>query len=55
MKDGVNVLGGFAKTGNPDNKLDGVNREYNFGKTRAFHGVQGISGFLPSYNLDSIH
>ena len=28
---------------------------YNFGKTRAFHGVQGISDFLPSYNLDSIH
>lgn len=27
MKDGVNVLGGFAKTGNPDNKLDGVNRD----------------------------
>lgn len=26
LKDGVNLLGGFAKTGNPDNKLDGMNR-----------------------------
>ena len=26
MKEGVNVYGGFAKTGNPDNNLDGINR-----------------------------
>lgn len=27
LKEGVNLLGGFAKTGNPDNKLDGTNRD----------------------------
>lgn len=27
MKNGVNVLGGFAKSGNPNNELDGVNRD----------------------------
>lgn len=27
MKEGVDVLGGFAATGSPDNKLDGVNRD----------------------------
>lgn len=27
LKDGVNLLGGFAKTGNPDNVLDGKNRD----------------------------
>lgn len=27
LKDGVDILGGFAKTGNPDNKLDGKNRD----------------------------
>ena len=27
LKDGVNLLGGFASTGNPDNKLDGTNRD----------------------------
>ena len=28
---------------------------YNFGRIRAFHDVQEIGGFLPSYNLDSVH
>lgn len=27
LKNDVDVLGGFAKTGNPDNKLDGTNRD----------------------------
>lgn len=27
LKEDVDVLGGFAKTGNPDNKLDGTNRD----------------------------
>lgn len=27
LADGVNLLGGFASTGNPDNKLDGKNRD----------------------------
>lgn len=27
MKEGVNVLGGFAATGNPTNKIDGTNRD----------------------------
>ena len=27
MVEGVNVLGGFAKSGNPNNELDGVNRD----------------------------
>ncbi len=44
MKDGVNVLGGFAKTGNPDNKLDGVNRDISNANSNFMTVIDGQSG-----------
>lgn len=44
MKDGVNVLGGFAKIGNPDNKLDGVNRDISNANSNFMTIIDGQSG-----------
>lgn len=44
MKDGVNVLGGFAKTGNPDNKLDGVNRDISNANSNFMTVIDGQGG-----------
>lgn len=44
MKDGVNVLGGFAKTGNPDNKLDGVNRDISNSNSNFMTVIDGQGG-----------
>lgn len=44
MKDGVNVLGGFAKIGNPDNKLDGVNRDISNANSNFMTVIDGQSG-----------
>ena len=44
MKDGVNVLGGFAKTGNPDNKLDGVNRDISNANNNFMTVIDGQGG-----------
>lgn len=44
MKEGVNVLGGFAKTGNPDNKLDGVNRDISNANSNFMTVIDGQSG-----------
>lgn len=44
MKDAVNVLGGFAKTGNPDNKLDGVNRDISNANSNFMTVIDGQSG-----------
>lgn len=44
MKDGVNVLGGFAKTGNPDNKLDGINRDISNANSNFMTVIDGQSG-----------
>lgn len=44
MKDAVNVLGGFAKTGNPDNKLDGVNRDISNANSNFMTVIDGQGG-----------
>lgn len=44
MKEGVNVLGGFAKTGNPDNKLDGVNRDISNANSNFMTVIDGQGG-----------
>lgn len=44
MKDGVNVLGGFAKTGNSDNKLDGVNRDISNANSNFMTVIDGQGG-----------
>lgn len=44
MKDGVNVLGGFAKTGNPDNKLDGINRDISNANSNFMTVIDGQGG-----------
>lgn len=44
MKDGVNVLGGFAKSGNPNNELDGVNRDISNSDPDFMTTIDGQSG-----------
>lgn len=45
MVDGVNVLGGFSKEGNPTNKLDGVNRDISHKIDDFKTTIQGADGF----------
>ena len=45
MVDGVNVLGGFSKEGNPTNKLDGVNRDISHKIEKFKTTIQGADGF----------
>lgn len=44
LKNGVNLLGGFAKTGNPDNKLDGTNRDISNANPDFMTIIDGQSG-----------
>lgn len=44
MKNGVNVLGGFAKSGNPNNELDGVNRDISNSKDGFKTIIDGQNG-----------
>ena len=44
MEPGVNVLGGFAKTGNPTNKLDGTNRDISNAQEDFMTVIDGSSG-----------
>lgn len=44
LNDGVNLLGGFAKTGNPDNKLDGTNRDISNAKSDFMTIIDGQGG-----------
>lgn len=44
MKNGVNVLGGFAKSGNPNNELDGVNRDISNSNPNFMTIIDGQNG-----------
>ena len=44
MVEGVNVLGGFAKSGNPNNELDGVNRDISNSKNGFMTIINGNDG-----------
>lgn len=44
MKDGVNVLGGFAASGNPTNKLDDTNRDISNAKEGFMTTIDGQAG-----------
>ena len=45
MIDGVNVLGGFAATGNPTNKIDGTNRDISNKKDGFKTTIQGSDSY----------
>lgn len=53
MKEGVNVLGGFAATGNPTNKIDGVNRDISHKNDNFKTIIQGNSTchFIPAQKI----
>ncbi len=56
MKEGVNVLGGFAKTGSPKNELDGINRDISHTLPEFTTTINGKNGAIvrEKYNLDDI-
>lgn len=53
MKEGVNVLGGFAATGNPTNKIDGTNRDISHKNDNFKTIIQGNSTchFIPAQKI----
>ena len=57
LVEGVNVLGGFAKTGNPYNKLDGINRDISNSDSNFMTIIDGQNGgrvVTQSKNFDTL-
>ena len=52
MVEGVNVLGGFAKSGNPNNELDGVNRDISNSKDGFMTTINGNGGRVVTQSGD---
>lgn len=52
MVDGVNVLGGFAATGNPNNELDGTNRDISNSKDGFMTIINGNGGRVVTQSGD---
>lgn len=52
MVQGVNVLGGFAATGNPNNELDGTNRDISNSKDGFMTTINGNGGRVLTQSYD---
>lgn len=52
MVEGVNVLGGFAATGNPNNELDGTNRDISNSKDGFMTTINGNGGRVLTQSYD---
>lgn len=52
MVEGVNVLGGFADTGNPNNELDGTNRDISNSKNGFMTIINGNGGRVLTQSSD---
>ena len=52
MVEGVNVLGGFADTGNPNNELDGTNRDISNSKDGFMTIINGNGGRVLTQSYD---
>ena len=52
MVEGVNVLGGFAATGNPNNELDGTNRDISNSKDGFMTIINGNGGRVVTQSSD---